>query len=99
MWFAIISCETSTKNENAKDHLKHGAFKSVINQKHFTRQHEWVETLCNELLKPLLKKLNLSTKEFCERMNDSADPKFLCFIQDVIENSTNDIKYYFSVKK
>ena len=48
---------------NVKDHLKQGTFKSMINQKCCTSQHQWGKMLINEVLKIWLKKLNLSAKD------------------------------------
>ena len=62
MQSAIIAC-VIMKKMNAKDHLKKGAFKSMINQKHCTRHHQWRKLLHNETLKSWLKKLNLSAKD------------------------------------
>ena len=84
------------KIANAKDHLKYGTFKSMINQKYHSHRHQWGKILRNELLKKRLKKLFLSSKYFCKMINDSVDPKVLFFFQDIITNSATAIKYYLS---
>ena len=43
------------KIANAKDHLKYGTFKSMINQKYHSHRHQWGKMLRNELLKNGLK--------------------------------------------
>ena len=86
----------NVKIANANNHLKHGTFKSVTNQKYCTRQRQLGKMLHNQLLKTWLKKLNLSTKDFCKMTNDSVDPKVLFFLQDIIVNSATSIKSHLS---
>ena len=83
------------KIANAKDHLKQVTFKSIINQKHYTRQHQWRKMLHDEVLKLLRKQLNLNAKGFCKMRNNSVDAKVLHFLQDVVVNSAIEIKSYF----
>ena len=68
----------------------------MINQKYYTRQHEWGKMLHNEFLKTWLKKLILSAKYFYKMINYCVDPKVLLFLQDIIVNSATAIKSYFS---
>ena len=42
--------------------------------------------------RPWLKRINLSTTDFCKITNDKVDPKVLCFLQDIIVNSADAIK-------
>ena len=51
---------------HAKDHLRHGSFKSMINQKRHTRQHQWGNTSNNELLKPSLAKIESKCQRFLQ---------------------------------
>ena len=52
--------------------------------------------LHNKTLKSWLKKLNLIVHDFCKMTNDSVDQKVLCFLQDIIANSTTAIKSHLS---
>ena len=74
------SMRDNVKIANAKDNLKQGTFKSMINQKHYTFQHQWGKMLHDEILKSYLKQLNLSAKDFFKTMNDSIDPNVLWFL-------------------
>ena len=54
---------------------------------------ESVPKIChNQLLKTWLKILNLSVKDFFKMINDSFDPKFMFFLQDVIMISATAFK-------